>query len=141
MLFVNGNNNDDITLSSGNLITHLSPRIHVDTRKLLTMHGAFSTNSDIDGLYIPRRNGERGLISVWFTVEHEKRNLSYYFMFTILLMHSLMRLVARSFPQYQEDAKNFKKSIISEHLSRLSDKPLHGQFLRETANTIFNTSQ
>ena len=51
-------------------------RLDVDTRKPLTMHGAFSTNSDIDRLYIPRRNGGGGLISVWFTVEHEKRNLS-----------------------------------------------------------------
>ena len=58
-------------------------------------------------------------------MEHEKRNLSYY------VHHSpdgLMRLVARSFAQYQEDSKNFKKSMISKHLSLLSDKPLHGQF-------------
>jgi len=51
-----------------------------------------------------------------------------------------MRLVARSFAQYQEDGKIFKKYIISEHLSLLSAKPLHGQ-LRETANTVSNTSQ
>ena len=97
------------------------------------MHEAFSINSDVDRLYIPRRNGGRGLISVWFTMEHEKRNLSYY------VHHSpdgLVRLVARSFAQYQENGKNFKKFIISEHLSLLSDKPLHGQFLRETANTV-----
>ena len=33
--------------------------LNVDTRKLLTMHGGFSTNSDVDRLYIPRKNGAR----------------------------------------------------------------------------------
>jgi len=51
-------------------------RLDICTRKLLTMHGVFSTNSDVNRLYIPRRNGGRGLISVLFSVEHEKRNLS-----------------------------------------------------------------
>jgi len=69
-------------------------RLDADSRKLLTMHGAFSANSGVDRLYIPRRNGGRGLISVWFTVEHEKSNLSYYVHYSL---NALMRLVARSF--------------------------------------------
>jgi len=59
-------------------------RLDVDTRKLLTMHEAFSKNRDVDRLYIPRRNGGRDLISVWFTVEHTKEISP--IMFTILLM-------------------------------------------------------
>jgi len=58
-------------------------------------------HSDVDRLYIPRRNGGRDLISVWFTIEHEKRNLSYYFHHS---PDALMRLVTRSFSQYQKDS-------------------------------------
>ena len=35
-------------------------------------------NSDVDRLYVPRKHGGRGLISVTFAIEHEKRNLSTY---------------------------------------------------------------
>ena len=101
-------------------------RLDVDTRKLLTMHRGFSTNSNVDRLYISGKNGGRGLISVRFAIEHEKRSLSFY-------VHNsadvLMKLVARSFVQFQEDSKHYKQSVISEHLSLLKDKPLHGQFL------------
>ena len=113
-------------------------RLDVDTRKLLSMYGAFSMNSDVDRLYIPRRNGGRGLISVSFTIEHEKRNLSFH------VHHSpdvLMRLVASNVTHYQEDGKLYKESIILDHLRLLKDKPLHGQFLRETIGTVSNKSQ
>jgi len=33
------------------------------------------------------------------------------------------------------------RSVISEHLNLLKDKPLHGQFLQETANTVSDKSQ
>ena len=53
-------------------------KLDVATRKLLTMHGGFCMNSDVDHLYVPRKNGGRGLISVTFAIESEKRNLSHY---------------------------------------------------------------
>ena len=42
------------------------------------MHGGFSRKGDIDWLYVPRKLGERGLISVCYAIEHEKRNLASY---------------------------------------------------------------
>jgi len=53
-------------------------KVDIDTRKLLTMHGGFSMNSDVDRLYLSRKKGSRGLISVKFAIEHEERNLSFY---------------------------------------------------------------
>jgi len=50
----------------------------IDTRKLLTMHGGFSMNSDVDRLYLSRKKGGPGLISVKFAIDHEQRNLSFY---------------------------------------------------------------
>lgn len=49
-----------------------------DTRKLMTMHGGFSMTNDVDHLYLPWKEGGRGLISVKFATKLEKRNLSFY---------------------------------------------------------------
>ena len=45
-------------------------KMDIDTRKLMTMHGAFSVNGDVDRLYLSRKKGVRGLISVKFAIEH-----------------------------------------------------------------------
>ena len=39
------------------------------TRKLFTIHGALDPKSDVDRLYIPRKKGGRGLISIEDTFE------------------------------------------------------------------------
>ena len=39
----------------------------VQIRKLLNMYKAFETKSDVDRLYVPRKLGGRGLLSVWDT--------------------------------------------------------------------------
>ena len=38
--------------------------LDITTRKILNMTGNFNRNSDIDRLYLPRRNGGRGLKNV-----------------------------------------------------------------------------
>ena len=57
-------------------------KLDARTRKLMGMHGSFSVNSDVDRLYVPRKFGGRGLVSVSFAIQHERRNLS-----IILLMN------------------------------------------------------
>jgi len=44
----------------------------------MSIHGSFSANSDVGRLYVPRKFCGRGLVSVSFAIEHEKRNLSFY---------------------------------------------------------------
>ena len=48
------------------------------TRKLLTMYGALHPKSDVDRLYIPRKEGGRGLISTEDCVELAIRGLEVY---------------------------------------------------------------
>ena len=63
--------------SSGGIINWSQAELHkldIDTRKLLTMHGGFSMNSDVDHVYISRKNRGQGLTSVMFAIEHEQRN-------------------------------------------------------------------
>ena len=43
--------------------------INRKTRKLFTIYGALHPNSDVDRLYIPRKEGGRGLISIEDCVE------------------------------------------------------------------------
>ena len=48
------------------------------TRKLMTIHGALHPRSDVDRIYIPRKEGGRGLLSVQDCVEAEEMSLSKY---------------------------------------------------------------
>ena len=48
------------------------------TRKLFTIHGALDPKSDADRLYIPRKEGGRGLINIEDSVELAIRGLEVY---------------------------------------------------------------
>ena len=48
------------------------------TRKLFTMYGALHLKSDVDRLYIPRKEGRRGLISIEGCVELPMRDFEVY---------------------------------------------------------------
>lgn len=45
------------------------------TRKMLSVHKAFHLKSDIDRLYLPRRNGVRELTSCQNCIEAEENSL------------------------------------------------------------------
>ena len=48
------------------------------TRKLFTINGALNPKSDVDRLYVPRKEGERGLISIEDCVKLAIRGLEVY---------------------------------------------------------------
>ena len=48
------------------------------TRKLFTIYGALHPKSDVDILYIPKKEGKRGLISIEECVELAMRGLEVY---------------------------------------------------------------
>ena len=53
-------------------------QMDVQTRKTMTMHGAFHRNSSVDRLYLKRKEGGCGLISVEDCVGEEEENLLKY---------------------------------------------------------------
>ena len=53
-------------------------RMDIDTRKTMTMHGAFHIKSSVDRLYLKRKDGGRGLISITDCVRMEEENLVRY---------------------------------------------------------------
>ena len=52
--------------------------IDVKVRKMLHMYRAFEIKSDIDRLYLPRRSGGRGLLSIWDVFQCTISRLAHY---------------------------------------------------------------
>ena len=101
------------------------------TRKMLTMYGAFHPKSDVDRLYVKRKKGGRGLISVERCVKEEENSLKLY---VAKSEEKLIKGVAQ-FEKLQESdlvgKKELKARNEQEGQEKWRGKKLHGQFARE----------
>ena len=105
-------------------------KMDVKTRKTMTMHGAFHRKSDVDRLYMKRKDGGRGLISVVDCVRIEEENLLEYTTKSnewMLQMVVQQGVVKGTVPEVE-----YKKRVEQERKDRLMAKPLHGRFFRGT---------
>ena len=104
-------------------------KVDIQTRKMMTMHGAFHRNSNVARLYLKRKDGGRGLISVLDCVKLEEENLLKYvtdsseWMLQKVLEHGIVRGNAHA---------DYKKAKELERKESLLAKPLHGRFFRST---------
>ena len=99
------------------------------TRKLLTIYGALHSKSDADRLYIPRKEGGRGLISIEYCIELEIRGLEVY------VHGSEERLIQAARGDKIDGLETRSILKISKKEKRLEDweeKVLHGQYLKQT---------
>ena len=98
------------------------------TRKLLTMHNAHHPKSNVERIYIPRKEGGRGLLNVEDTVNTAILALEEY------VVDSNQRILsaARNIEEVTETAKGFKKRKKNERKNNWKEKELHGQYLRQT---------
>ena len=99
------------------------------TRKLITMHRGLHPKSNTNRIYIPRKEGGRGLLSIEDTVDLAKLGLKSY------VRNSCERLLeaARQIEDRQgESVIEFKNRKKIERQQEWKDKTLHGQFLRQT---------
>ena len=106
------------------------------TRKLFTIYGALHPKSDVDRLYIPRKEGGRGLISIKDCVELAIRGLEVY-------VHGceerLIQAARGDKIDGLEAAIVLKRSKIEKRLKDWEKKVLHGQYgdlKRETESLI-----
>ena len=97
------------------------------TRKILTMNGAFHMASSVDRLYMKRKDGGRGLISVEECVRAEERGLCEY----VLASEEWMLMVVATGMVESESQLDFKKRMANERVSRLKAKKLHGKFFNK----------
>ena len=99
------------------------------TRKLFTISGALHPKSDVERLYIPRKEGRRGLISIEDCVELAIRGLE-------VCVHGreerLIQAARGDKIDGLEAASVLKGSNKEKRLKDWKEKVLHGQYLRQT---------
>ena len=99
------------------------------TRRLFIIYGALHPKSDVDRLYIPRKEGGRGLISIEDCVELAIRGLEVY-------VHGreerLIQAARGDKIDGLEAASALKRSKKEKRLEDWKEKVLHGQYLRQT---------
>ena len=97
------------------------------TRKLLTIHGALHPRSNVNRLYLPRREGGRGLTSVEDAINTEERNINVY------ISQSQERLLKAAWERKNVDeietSKEYKERIKRKRTDEdWSRKQLHWKF-------------
>ena len=99
------------------------------TRKLFTIYGALHPKSDVDRLYIPRKKGVRGLISIQDCVELAIRALEVY-------VHGSEEILIQAARGDKIDALEaasvLKRSKKEKRLEDWEQKVLRGQYLKKT---------
>ena len=99
--------------------------IDIRTRKIMTMAGVFHQKGDVDRLYLPRKDGGRGIISVEDCVKSEEKNLKVYVRNS---KERLMKEVAKGTVE-DESGKEFKKRVMNARSEKLMAKKVHGRVL------------
>ena len=99
------------------------------TRKMLTMHGAHHPKSDVDGMYLKRAEGGRGLIGVEDCVRIEIDSLEKYIRNS---REELLIAVNREDAFVASRCGKGKEEVQKEHKTVYKGKVLHGQFRKGT---------
>ena len=100
----------------------------IKTRKLLTVNGAFHRLSNKDRLYMKRKVGGRGLISVEDCVRAEEAGLREYVMGSEEWM---LKVVANGMVA-GESKDDYQRRLAKERADGTRAKPIHGKFFVET---------
>ena len=104
-------------------------RMDIKTRKLLTMNGAVHPRSNVGRLYIPRKEGGRGMTSVEDCVNSEIRGLSEYVRNSEEIAMQFVR--KEELCEIAETSNEFKERMRRERLEQWRQKNKHGVFLKK----------
>ena len=99
------------------------------TRKLLTMNGGLHPRHCVARLYVPRKHSGRGLISVEDCINQARLSLERHVQSS---EEDLLKAVREEVTGSQETATSFKVRRRAEKTQEWNEKPLYGQFARET---------
>ena len=106
------------------------------TRKVLNMYQALHPRSNVDRLYLPCSEGGKGLLSLEECVNAEKRSLGQY-----LKMNEdewLRSAWEEGLIKEDEDPKVYRERTSKSRMEEWQNKPMHGQFLRQTKDLSSN---
>ena len=102
------------------------------TRKILAMNGCMHTRSNVARLYLPRKEGGRGLISIEECVNKESKSLHGYLRETTEWM--LQAALKEKVLDEEENLQDYQKRRQEEKIRNWKEKALHGEFVRQTAD-------
>ena len=101
------------------------------TLKFLTIYGAFHPKSNINRLYLRRKLGGRGLISIVDCVAGEKRNLHHYICSSEEVLLKFVSNTLGLQAELIEKKEEFKKRLEVKKLEEIKAMKLHGQFEKD----------
>ena len=100
------------------------------------MYGGLHPKSDVDRLYVKRKEGGRGLISVERCIREEENSLAFYVAYS---EENLIRTVLTAETINTREtitSVEFKKQREKDLKEKWSEKRMHGQFIRETTEKV-----
>ena len=102
----------------------------------MTRYGGLYPKSDVDRLYVERKEGDRGLISVERCIGEEENSLGFY---VANSEENLIRGVSAAETINTREtitSVEFKKQKAREVKEKWSEKRMHGHFIRETTEKV-----
>ena len=111
---------------------------NVDRKSRKMMYGALHPKSDVDRLYIKRKEGGRGLMSVEHCVREEENSLGFY---VVNSEENLIRGVSAAETINTEDvltSGEFKNQRAEELKQNWTEKKMYGQFVSEMPENVDN---
>ena len=101
------------------------------TRKILAMHGCIHTSSNVARLYLPRKEGLRGLIGIEESVERKSKTLYGYLRDSTEKM--LEMVLKEKVLVEEENLQNYQRRRKEEKVRNWKEKALHGEFVWQTS--------
>ena len=101
------------------------------SRKTITMYGAFHPKSDLDRLYIKRKEGGRGLMSVERCAREEQNSLGFY-------VNNSGEVDTAETINTEDTVTSgeFKKQEAQELKQNWREKKIHGQYVKEMPEKV-----
>ena len=101
------------------------------TRKIITTYGVVHPRSNVERMYLRRREGGSGLVSMEGCVNDERENVALYTLGSnAKRIAATAELKLKMFINVQNKHERRKQRLI-----KWKEKALYGQFLRETEST------
>ena len=102
------------------------------TRKIITICGGIHPRSNVEWLYLPRREGSRGLLTIEDCINNQREDLALYACRSNekRIIAATTELKLKKFINVQNRQEGKKQRLIE-----WKRKTLHGQLLRETEST------
>ena len=106
------------------------------SRKTMTIYGGLHPKSDVDRLYVKRKEGGRGLISVERCIREEENSLGFYVAKSEENLISGVLAAETINTREIITSAEFKKQKEKVLKEKWSEKRMHGQFVRETTEKV-----